>query len=59
VQLAQRLDLETVAEGIESHDDWELSAELGVTRAQGYHIARPMPGDQVADWCDNWRSKVA
>jgi len=28
---------------------------LGVDLLQGYHIARPMPGDELADWARDWR----
>ena len=29
---------------------WRMAAELGCTFAQGYHIARPMPADDLAAW---------
>jgi diguanylate cyclase (GGDEF)-like protein/PAS domain S-box-containing protein len=42
VDVAQRLGLETVAEGVESLDQAEWLTALGCDLAQGYHYARPM-----------------
>jgi EAL domain-containing protein (putative c-di-GMP-specific phosphodiesterase class I) len=55
LMMAQRLNLRSVAEGIETHEDWDVVAGLGCDIAQGYLIARPMPGDEVAGWYENWR----
>ncbi len=40
--LAHGLRLKTVAEGIESRNDWDALRALGCDMAQGYFIARPM-----------------
>lgn len=42
VDLATVLDLETVAEGIETREQRDLLAELGCTFGQGYYFARPI-----------------
>ncbi len=42
ILLAQRLDLEIVAEGIETHDELERLRHLGNMAGQGYLFARPM-----------------
>lgn len=54
VTMAKRLNLETVAEGVETAEDWDVVARLGCGTAQGYLIAKPMPGDQLLDWHANW-----
>jgi len=59
VGLADRMGLETVAEGVESHGEHTILAQLGCTHLQGYGIARPMPGDQLRDWCRAQASKLA
>lgn len=46
--LAKELDMDTVAEGIESMDFAEKLKELGVIYGQGYAFARPMPVDDMA-----------
>lgn len=55
INLAKRLRLKTVAEGIESRTEWDLLVALGVDLGQGYHMARPMPASQLADWHTVWR----
>lgn len=49
VEVAQRLGLSTVAEGIESADQAEWLSALGCDMGQGFHYARPMPGDELHD----------
>lgn len=50
LELAEKLGLETVGEGVEDAADLERLRTLGCTLAQGYHIARPMPVDELAPW---------
>jgi diguanylate cyclase (GGDEF)-like protein len=40
-QLSQELNVETVAEFVESEEVLKLVAEAGITFAQGYHIGKP------------------
>ena len=59
VDLSADLGLETVAEGIESRDEFEELAALGCIYGQGYLLAKPMPaGDlrgMIAAREANWR----
>jgi len=55
LELARKLRLQVVAEGVETVDEWQLLAELGCGIAQGYLIARPVPGDELTDAIDRWR----
>ncbi|WP_205481500.1 EAL domain-containing protein [Sphingomonas arenae] len=41
VTLADSLSMDTVAEGVETHDDLNLIRELGVSHVQGYIFGRP------------------
>jgi len=50
VDLARALGLSLVAEGVEVEDDWDLLAELGVDLAQGWYVAKAMPGDELLAW---------
>lgn len=52
VELARRLDLVTVAEGVEDDDDWKQVVEAGCDQVQGYFIARPMPADEFGGWLE-------
>ena len=42
VTLAESLDMDTTAEGVETHDDLQLIRELGVSQVQGYIFGRPV-----------------
>ncbi len=57
--LADRLGLETVAEGVESSGEHALLAQLGCDHAQGFGIARPMPAPQLADWARDHALHIA
>ncbi len=56
LDLARKLKLKTVAEGVETRAEWDLLKSLGCLQAQGYFIARPMPGHQVLDWIQMWQA---
>jgi EAL domain-containing protein (putative c-di-GMP-specific phosphodiesterase class I) len=59
VNLAKRLQLKTVAEGIETEEEWNLLVWMGVDLGQGYHMARPMPADKILPWYSGWQAQVA
>ena len=48
--MAQKLELVTVAEGVETEAELELMRGLGCDNVQGYLIARPMPADELLRW---------
>ena len=50
VDLAHRLHLRVIAEGVETHAVWELLADCACDEAQGYFVARPMSGQTLAAW---------
>jgi EAL domain-containing protein (putative c-di-GMP-specific phosphodiesterase class I)/FixJ family two-component response regulator len=50
VFLARRLGMTTVAEGVETSEQWDLVARLGVDVAQGWALARPMPEEEFRAW---------
>lgn len=50
LDIARRLNLKVVAEGVETHKDWALLRELGCDEVQGYFIAKPMPGEALLLW---------
>ena len=55
LDLARKLDLCVVAEGVETDDEWQLLAQLGCDFAQGYLISAPVPGDELPDAIQRWR----
>jgi EAL domain-containing protein (putative c-di-GMP-specific phosphodiesterase class I) len=59
VQLARSLRLKSVAEGIETPEEWALLKSLGCDIGQGYYIARPMPASTVPDWLRAWNDAAS
>jgi EAL domain-containing protein (putative c-di-GMP-specific phosphodiesterase class I) len=50
IDLGHTLGLRTIAEGAESEEMLARLANLGCDSAQGYAVARPMPGDELVIW---------
>lgn len=57
LSLGKRLGMRVVAEGVETNEDWEILANLGVDIIQGFLIAKPMPIDEHVSWATCYRSK--
>ncbi|WP_265948938.1 putative bifunctional diguanylate cyclase/phosphodiesterase [Dechloromonas sp. A34] len=51
VELAQKLGIETVAEGVETQAQVDRLRELGCDTVQGFLYAYPMPAGELAQWC--------
>jgi diguanylate cyclase (GGDEF)-like protein len=49
-ELAQRLGLRVVAEGVETVEAWEQLAAMGCEEAQGFYLQRPLPPDELTRW---------
>ncbi|WP_298858232.1 bifunctional diguanylate cyclase/phosphodiesterase [uncultured Sulfitobacter sp.] len=56
--MAERLQVETLAEGVETVGEHVLLAQLGCHHVQGFGIARPMPFDQTLDWINSHNAKL-
>lgn len=52
VSMADRLGLDTLAEGVETAAEHAMLAQLGCRHVQGYGIARPMPLDDTLPWIE-------
>lgn len=57
MQLAQKLDIKTVAEGVEDMDDWNFLLKSDCDLAQGYFIGKPMPAASLLAWNEEWECK--
>jgi EAL domain-containing protein (putative c-di-GMP-specific phosphodiesterase class I) len=57
LNMAEQLGLRSVAEGVETEDDWQVLRALHCDVAQGYFIGRPMPAERLAEWLDSWRQR--
>lgn len=59
LRMAHTLELQTVAEGVETLDEWRLLRALGCHFAQGWFIARAMPGGELPAWQAQWQHRAA
>ena len=50
LELAHNLDLEVVAEGVETKAVWDQLTDLGCSSAQGYFLSRPLPARDFERW---------
>jgi diguanylate cyclase (GGDEF)-like protein/PAS domain S-box-containing protein len=58
IDLGHNLGLKVVAEGVEHADDLVLLRRLGCDLAQGYHLARPLPLDELLTWLDQYTAAM-
>lgn len=50
ILLGHELNMSIVAEGVEAKAHLDLLKQMGCDYAQGYHVAAPMPGDDLIEW---------
>ncbi|HEX7832086.1 MAG TPA: EAL domain-containing protein [Thermoanaerobaculia bacterium] len=50
IDLGHNLGKQVCAEGVEDEATWKMLGNLGCDLAQGYWIARPMPGKDLMKW---------
>lgn len=50
LEMASQLGIETVAEGVECLQDWRLLRQYGCKLAQGWLLAKAMPGGELEGW---------
>lgn len=56
IKLARQLNMVTVAEGVETQEDWDTVSSLGCDFVQGYFVAKPMPAENLKGWILEWYS---
>jgi len=55
IELAHKLGLRVVGEGVETVDLLERLTELGCETAQGFYISKPIPADDFSAWARRWQ----
>ncbi|QBC45473.1 EAL domain-containing response regulator [Iodobacter fluviatilis] len=50
IEISKKLNLKSIAEGVEDLDDLIVLQQLGCDVVQGYLTAKPMPGDELLPW---------
>ncbi len=54
LEMARKLGITSVAEGVETSEDWALLRQHGCDLAQGFFIADPMQSADFPDWVRAW-----
>ncbi|WP_170419434.1 GGDEF domain-containing phosphodiesterase [Ruegeria atlantica] len=56
--MAERLNVESLAEGVETPGEHALMAQLGCDHVQGFGIGKPMPFEKTLDWMATHQNKL-
>jgi diguanylate cyclase (GGDEF)-like protein len=59
IDLGRHLGLDVVAEGVEDQASWNLLRSMNCDLVQGWHLARPMPTEELASWLTGRKSASA
>jgi diguanylate cyclase (GGDEF)-like protein len=59
IQLGQALGMTIVGEGIETLQQIRFLSRNGCHRMQGYYISRPLPGDSLEDFLEDYKMNMA
>lgn len=52
IDMAHKLRVKSVAEGVESRMEWDALKQMGCDLAQGYFIAKPLPEDKLIEFIE-------
>ena len=56
IQLAQHLEMDVVAEGVETAEQLEILKEYNCNNIQGYLFSKPVPADEFATLLKNGKT---
>lgn len=57
IALSRRRHLRTIAEGIETETQLDTVRAMGCDEAQGFLFSRPLPGNQLVEFVNDWRNE--
>ena len=55
IEMASKLEVKSVAQGVETQQDWDLLQSMGCDTAQGYFIAAPMSLSDFTEYIKNYK----
>lgn len=59
IALGKAMELEVIAEGVETDQQYAIVRRLGCDLVQGYFIAKPMPADQLCNWSSGYEDTMS
>lgn len=54
IHLAELLGLQTIGEGVETKEQWDILKSLGCSELQGYYFSRPVPVQEIDGLFDKY-----
>ncbi len=57
IQLAKKLHMKVVVEGVETLEQWQHMQLLGADTCQGFYSAKPMASEQLSAWYLQWQDQ--
>lgn len=57
IDMAHKLNIKSVAEGVETAQDWEMLHEMNCDIGQGYFIAKPMQAEDFYRFVEQYRNQ--
>jgi EAL domain-containing protein (putative c-di-GMP-specific phosphodiesterase class I) len=57
IQLGRQMDLQVVAEGVQTEETWRQLRGMGCDGAQGFLIGKPMAAREVPAWLASWDAR--
>lgn len=58
IQMAHRLHMKVIAEGVEQSDQVKLLDEMDCDMIQGYYYSKPLPLDQLMEFLEFWELEL-
>jgi diguanylate cyclase (GGDEF)-like protein/PAS domain S-box-containing protein len=58
ISMGQGLNLQVIAEGVETDQDLAFLKAHNCDEAQGYLFSRPLPANELMSWLDSYRSQL-
>ncbi|PCI59034.1 MAG: hypothetical protein COB35_12385 [Gammaproteobacteria bacterium] len=58
LSVANKLNIKTIAEGVENSEVLHLATEIGCDFGQSFYIGKPMPAKNILPWYRQWHANT-
>ena len=57
IEMGHELEMEVIAEGVETEEQYRLLREMGCDGVQGYFFSRALPPQEMLRWIESYRAQ--
>ena len=57
IEMGHELDMEVIAEGVETEEQYKILREKGCDGVQGYLFSRALPPSEIVRWLESHRTQ--